>query len=153
MPQSPFYPVKIILRYFTFTLDKITLIPICGLSRECRHESSVMHVTWRDLQFTMYFPKPVASSHSTQPWKNEMDLKRCVSFKVLSRLRPGLWKFCCNNEQSKNSCSSINNQKPAEQWREDFRKCGQVHGTGDMSWMFTTSELIWQTCFSLNYDL
>lgn len=106
-PQSPFYPVQIILQYFTFTLDKVTLIPICGLSRECRHESSVMHITRRDLQFTMYFPKPVARWHScqTQPWENEMDLKRCVSFKVLSRFRPGLWKFCCNNEQSKNSCS------------------------------------------------
>lgn len=30
---------------------------------------------------------------------------------------------------AKSSC----NQKPAEQWREDFSKCGQVHGTGDMS--------------------
>lgn len=103
MPQPPFYPVKIILQYFTFTLDKIILIPVCGLSRECRHESSAMHITWHDLQFMMYFPKPVARWHNLEKmkwiWNSASPLK---SWANSDR---AFGKCCCNNEQSKNSCS------------------------------------------------
>lgn len=96
----------------------------------------------------------------SQSW-NEVDFKHCVSFHSDDKCRQRTnestsfpWGELTEMRKTARGRDYVTarrysatadiscNQKPAEQWREDFRKCPRRHGKGHLRWTLTTSKFI-----------